>query len=80
MSDKDKVIEYELQIEDMLHTLQSRLEEFNNIKKLDDFEKGRQLAYQEIMEIIQTRHGMILDVLKEEKCHVQHYPQILRRR
>lgn len=66
MSDKDKVIEYELQIEDMLHTLQSRLEEFNNIKKLDDFEKGRQLAYQEIMEIIQTRHGMILDVLKEE--------------
>lgn len=66
MSDKDKVIEYELQIEDMLHTLQSRLEEFNNTKKLDDFEKGRQLAYQEIMEIIQTRHGMILDVLKEE--------------
>lgn len=66
MSDKDKVIEYELQIEDMLHTLQSRLEEFNNIKKLDDFEKGRQLAYQEIMKIIQTRHGMILDVLKEE--------------
>lgn len=66
MSDKDKVIEYELQIEDMLHTLQSRLEEFNNIKKLDDFEKGRQLAYQEIMEIIQTRHDMILDVLKEE--------------
>lgn len=66
MSDKDKVIEYELQIEDMLHTLQSRLEEFNNIKKLDDFEKGRQLAYQEVMEIIQTRHGMILDVLKEE--------------
>lgn len=66
MSDKDKVIEYELQIEDMLHTLQSRLEEFDNIKNLDDFEKGRQLAYQEIMEIIQTRHGMILDVLKEE--------------
>ncbi len=65
MSDSEKVIEYELQIEDMLHTLQSRLDEFTNEKNLDDFEKGRQLAYQEIMEIIQTRHKMIMDVLEE---------------
>nr|DAW67706.1 MAG TPA: hypothetical protein [Caudoviricetes sp.] len=65
MSDSEKVIEYELQIEDMLHTLQSRLNEFAEEKDLDDFEKGRQLAYQEIMEIIQTRHKMIMDVLEE---------------
>lgn len=65
MSDNEKVIEYELQIEDMLHTLQSRLNEFNEENNLDDFEKGRQLAYQEIMEIIQTRYSMIMDVLKE---------------
>lgn len=65
MSDSEKVIEYELQIEDMLHTLQSRLDEFTSEKNLDDFEKGRQLAYQEIMEIIQTRHKMIMDVLEE---------------
>lgn len=65
MSDNEKVIEYELQIEDMLHTLQSRLDEFTSEKNLDDFEKGRQLAYQEIMEIIQTRHKMIMDVLEE---------------
>lgn len=65
MSDSEKVIEYELQIEDMLHTLQSRLDEFTEEKDLDDFEKGRQLAYQEIMEIIQTRHKMIIDVLEE---------------
>lgn len=65
MSDSEKVIEYELQIEDMLHTLQSRLDEFTEEKDLDDFEKGRQLAYQEIMEIIQTRHRMIMDVLEE---------------
>ncbi len=65
MSDSEKVIEYELQIEDMLHTLQSRLDEFTEEKDLDDFEKGRQLAYQEIMEIIQTRHKMIMDVLEE---------------
>ena len=65
MSDSEKVIEYELQIEDMLHTLQSRLNEFTSETNLDDFEKGRQLAYQEIMEIIQTRHKMIMDVLEE---------------
>ena len=65
MSDSEKVIEYELQIEDMLHTLQSRLNEFTEEKDLDDFEKRRQLAYQEIMEIIQTRHKMIMDVLEE---------------
>ena len=65
MSDSEKIIEYELQIEDMLHTLQSRLDGFTNEKNLDDFEKGRQLAYQEIMEIIQTRHKMIMDVLEE---------------
>lgn len=65
MSDSEKIIEYELQIEDMLHTLQSRMDEFTSEKNLDDFEKGRQLAYQEIMEIIQTRHKMIMDVLEE---------------
>ena len=65
MSDSEKIIEYELQIEDMLHTLQSRMDEFTSEENLDDFEKGRQLAYQEIMEIIQTRHKMIMDVLEE---------------
>lgn len=65
MSDSEKIVEYELQIEDILHTLQSRLDEFTIKNDLDDFEKGRQLAYQEIMEIIQTRHSMIMDVLGE---------------
>lgn len=66
MSDKDKVIEYELQIEDMLHALQDRLNEFGEAEDMDDFEKGRQLAYIEMMDIIKTRHGMILEVLSEE--------------
>ena len=65
MSDSEKIIEYELQIEDMIHTLQARLDEFTEEKDLDDFEKGRQLAYQEIMEIIQNRHKMIMEVLEE---------------
>ena len=66
MSDKDKVIEYELQIEDMLHTIRARMEELANAEKLDDFQQGRQLAYFEMMEIIQNRHKMILDVLSED--------------
>jgi hypothetical protein len=66
MSDKDKVIEYELQIEDMLHAINERLSEFGDGEDLNDFEQGRQLAYTEIMEIIKTRHQMILEVLSED--------------
>lgn len=65
MNAEDKIIEYELQIEDMLHTLQERLDEFKG-KKLDDFEQGRELAYTEMMDIIKTRHQMILDIISEE--------------
>ena len=65
MSDQEKVIEYELQIEDMLHALQDRLDEFEKATDMDDFEKGRQLAYTEMMDIIKTRHEMILEVLEE---------------
>lgn len=65
MSDRDKIIEYEIQIEDMLHALQDRLSELNKAKDLDDFEKGRQLAYTEMMDIIKTRHKMIMEVIEE---------------
>jgi len=65
MSDKDKIVEYELQIEDMLHNIQERIEELDG-KKLDEFEEGRLLAYTEMMDIIKTRHQMILEVLNEE--------------
>lgn len=64
MTDKEKVVEYELQIEDMLHALQERLDEFGN--NLSEFEQGRQSAYTEMMDIIKTRHKMILEVLEEE--------------
>lgn len=67
MNDKDKVIEYELQIEDMLHALQERLDELNGQSKdLSEFEQGRQMAYTEMMDIIKTRHKMIMDVLADE--------------
>lgn len=63
MSDREKVIEYELHIEDMLKAIQERLDEFDGPMKLSEFEQGRQLAYIEMMDIIKTRHKMIIDVL-----------------
>ncbi|MBE5766211.1 MAG: hypothetical protein E7335_03400 [Clostridiales bacterium] len=66
MTDKDKVIEYELQIESMLKALIERLSEFDTTSQLTDFEQGRQLAYQEMFEIIQTRYQMIFDILSQE--------------
>ena len=67
MSDKDKVVEYELQIEDMLHAIQERISELENSKKdLNAFDRGRLLAFTEVADIIKTRHQMILDVLGEE--------------
>lgn len=64
MNDREKLTEYELQIEDMLHTIQKRLSEFEG--NLSEFEQGRQLAYTEMMDIIKTRHQLILEVLDEE--------------
>jgi predicted XRE-type DNA-binding protein len=64
MSDKEKIVEYELQIEDMLHALQGRIGELDG-KKLNEFEEGKLLAYAEMMDIIKTRHKMILDVIEE---------------
>lgn len=65
MLDKDKVIVYEMQLEDLIHTLQGRLSEMEKIKR-DEFEDGRYLAYTEIMDIIKTRHKMIMDVISDE--------------
>lgn len=67
MSDKEKVVEYETQIEDMLHAIQERLEELESGKKeLSEFDQGRLLAFTEVTDIIKTRHEMILEVLTEE--------------
>lgn len=65
MSDNEKIIEYELQIEDMLRTIQTRLEELRNSNR-NDFEDGRYLAYTEMLDIIKTRHNMIMDVINED--------------
>lgn len=65
MSGDNKVAVYETQIEDMLKALQESLEDLEG-KELDDFELGRRLAFTEMFEIINTRHKIILDVLKND--------------
>lgn len=65
MNDNDKVLHYEVHIEDMLHALRDRLAEFGDGKDLSEFEQGRYLAYWEMMDIINTRHKMILELVED---------------
>ena len=44
MNDRDKMLYYEVHIEDMLHVLQERMAEFGDGKGLSEFEQGRQMA------------------------------------
>lgn len=64
-SDKEKVITYELYIEDMLHVFKERLSELNESTDLDEFQQGRQLAYEEMLDIIRTRHQMIWEMFED---------------
>ena len=65
--DESAVGVYETFIRDMLQVFLSRYEEFENVKDLSDFDKGRQLAYWEILDIIITKKDIISDVLSEEE-------------
>lgn len=65
--DESAVGVYETFIRDMLQVFLSRYKEFENVKELSDFDKGRQLAYWEILDIIKTRKDIISDVLSEEE-------------
>ena len=67
MNDKEKVVAYEMHIEDMLNVLIEQLAEFEGTNELDLFQQGRQLAYIEMMDIIRTRHGLILELLEDSE-------------
>ena len=54
-----------MHVEDMLQVLSNRLFEFNDMTSLSEFEQGRQCAYEEMMDIIKTRHKIILDILRD---------------
>ena len=65
MDDYQKVVAYEVHIEDLLKAIAERLDELSKEPHLDDFHKGRQLAFWEVMDMIKTRHAMILDLIEE---------------
>ena len=67
MNDKEKVVAYEMHIEDMLNVLIEQLAEFEGTNELDLFQQGRQLAYIEMIDIIKTRHGLILELLEDSE-------------
>ena len=62
----ERIAVYEANIEDMLRVIKDRLDELNATQPLDTLEQGRQLAYTEMWEIIQTRHQIIMEVLSED--------------
>lgn len=62
----DRIAVYEANIEDMLRVIKVRFDALNASQPLDAFEQGRQLAYTEMWEIIQTRHQIIMEVLSED--------------
>lgn len=64
MNSQEKVIAYETHIEDLLHAILERKAELDNAEMLDDFQQGRQLAYEEVIDMINTRHAMILELLE----------------
>ena len=67
MNDNEKVVAYEMHIEDMLNILIERLAEFEGANELDPFQHGRQLAYIEMMDIVKTRHRLVLELLEDSE-------------
>lgn len=64
MGENEKVITYEVFIEDMLHVFQERFSELDkNRETLGEYEKGRWMGYWEILDIIKTRKDLIADML-----------------
>ena len=64
--DERKILTYEIFIKEMLSVIAERKEELDNAENLDDFEKGRQLAYWEVTEIINNRYTIIQELLEED--------------
>lgn len=67
MSDREKLTAYEVFIEDMLNVFQERFGELNdNLKTLNDHDKGRWMGYREILDIIKTREDQISEMLASD--------------
>ena len=67
MTDREKMIAYEVHIENMLQFFQENLKEFDEMENMDDFEEGRRMAYIEVIETIKLRHEIIWSVLEDDE-------------
>lgn len=65
MSDYEKALTYEVHIEEMLTAIQERMDELRDSTELSEFDQGRQLAFFEVMDMIKTRHSIILELIEE---------------
>ena len=66
MDDYQKALAYEVHIEDLLKAVVDRMNELADQDQLDDFQKGRQMAFWEVMDMIKTRHAMIYKLIEDE--------------
>lgn len=66
ITDYEKAVAYEVHIKDLLIGITERLDELNSQSKLDDFEKGRQMAFFEVVDMIKTRYEMIWELIEDE--------------
>ena len=66
MDEHERITVYEVFLEDMLHVFQDRFAELDcDYSTLSEHDKGKWLAYWEILDIIRTRYGMIMDILQD---------------
>lgn len=62
----ESIAVYETFIRDMLNVFSERYDELHKQDGKSEFEQGREQAYWEVLDIINTRKEMISEILSEE--------------
>lgn len=62
----DRIAVYETFIRDMLNVFSERYDEVHKQDSKREFDQGREAAYWEVLDIINTRKEMISDILTED--------------
>lgn len=65
MDDQQKVVAYRTGIYSMLESILDNYKELSSKTKRSEFEDGRLLAYEEVIDIIKTRNEIIWDVITD---------------
>lgn len=62
----DHIAVYETFIRDMLNAFSERYEEIRKQGSKSEFDQGREQAYWEVLDIVNTRKEMISEILSED--------------